>query len=241
MSEELHDTATRTEHPGFDLRAAAQVVGDLARVEREAVLCVGPRRKWSDLQKLDEEINEAEQASAALSAELAQAFTQRQEEDARHTAELAAWLENGSRGDKPTSRAERARPAHPEAASRTGGEGDGAGSPARAAGRTHREAPEAVCLRHGQGGRGGREALPAHRGRAGPAGAQPPNQPAARVVDPAGLRHPLAAAGRRRRPVAAVVLRLSIERRSDRRPHPPRKPRPARAHARGRSSPLPFL
>lgn len=106
MSEELHDTATRTEHPGFDLRAAAQVVGDLARVEREAVLCVGPRRKWSDLQKLDEEINEAEQASAALSAELAQAFTQRQEEDARHTAELAAWLENGSRGDKPTSRAD---------------------------------------------------------------------------------------------------------------------------------------
>ena len=57
----------RAGHPGgFDLRAAAGIVGDLARAEREAVLCVGRRRKWGDLEKYDEEINEAEQASAAL-------------------------------------------------------------------------------------------------------------------------------------------------------------------------------
>ena len=82
MSEKLHATVTRTERltfkqarvepeqkdglRGLDLRAAAAVVGDLARAEREAVFCVGPRRKWSDLEKYDEEINEAEQASAAL-------------------------------------------------------------------------------------------------------------------------------------------------------------------------------
>ena len=82
MSEELHATVTRTERLTFEQAAQDPsrrrgiagstfgprpgVVGDLARVEREAVLCVEPRRKWSDLEKFDEEISEAEQASSAL-------------------------------------------------------------------------------------------------------------------------------------------------------------------------------
>ena len=74
-----------------------------------------------------------------------------------------------------------------------------------------------------------------------PAGAQPPNQPAARVVHPAGVPQPPAAAGRRRRPGAAVVLRLSIERDLTVDHTNPETARPTRAHARRRSSPVPFL
>jgi hypothetical protein len=74
--------------------------------EQAATLRIGPRRnRWRDLAAFDNELVEIEQRRAALLEEIAALNMQLQDEPARHTAALAAWMEAGEQDERPASRA----------------------------------------------------------------------------------------------------------------------------------------
>ena len=240
MSEELHDTATRTEHPGFDLRAAAQVVGDLARVERRRSSASGRGASGATSRsstRRSTRPNRRRPPSAQSSRRLSprggggrpphrRARRLARERQPRRQAHLAGRTSStsASRSCKPNWRRGRWRGFACERRAACIGKhrkrfASDMAREVAAAERRYRRIVDELAQRERNRRTSQRRGSSTRRGCTTPIGSGWPPPPS----------------------VAAVVLRLSIERRSDRRPHPPRKPRPARAHARGRSSPLPFL
>ena len=81
------------------------MVRALASEEQAALLRVGPRRnRWRDLAEFEDKLAGLEQRRAALSEEIAALNLKLHDEPTRHTAALAAWLENGETGERPGSR-----------------------------------------------------------------------------------------------------------------------------------------
>jgi hypothetical protein len=82
------------------------MVRELETQEQAATLRIGPRRnRWRDLAAYENEMVDLEQRRAAILEEIAALNMRSRDEPARHTAELAAWMEAGEQDERPASRA----------------------------------------------------------------------------------------------------------------------------------------
>ena len=82
-----------------------EMLAAIAAQEQSAVLRIGPRRnRWRDLVEYEEQLVAIEQRRAALHEEITALNLRVNEEPARHTAALASWMEEGEKGERPTTR-----------------------------------------------------------------------------------------------------------------------------------------
>lgn len=81
-----------------------ELIASLAEHERSALLRVGPRRRWSELQSYDERLAEIEGRREELSREIGDKMADRHNEPQRLATEIDLWIVAGAKGARPQSK-----------------------------------------------------------------------------------------------------------------------------------------